>query len=183
MSSIRSRQNRDGQNDNDTGSGHRHASDDDIEANAGRDQSRSSGSDTHGGGSDQEKNPQSLPEYDALQRYISTYRETQEVAEEEEDEKQSKKKQPRWWQFWKPKTGVQGGGPAKDKGHVPDEWLETDIHQGISSGDVESRRKRFGWNELTAEKENLYTKFLGYFQGPILYGKYRPFPSVNSYPL
>ena len=55
--------------------------------------------------------------------------------------------------------------------HVPDEWLNADIKQGISESDVESRRKRFGWNEITTEKENLFIKFLSFFTGPILYGK------------
>lgn len=49
--------------------------------------------------------------------------------------------------------------------------LEADIKQGISSSEVEQRRKRYGWNEITTEKENLFIKFLGFFTGPVLYGK------------
>ena len=49
--------------------------------------------------------------------------------------------------------------------------LEADIKQGISSAEVEQRRKRYGWNEITTEKENLFIKFLGIFTGPVLYGK------------
>ena len=49
--------------------------------------------------------------------------------------------------------------------------LEADIKQGISSHEVEQRRKRYGWNEITTEKENLFIKFLGFFTGPVLYGK------------
>jgi hypothetical protein len=52
--------------------------------------------------------------------------------------------------------------------------LETDIKQGISSHEVETRRKRYGWNEITTEKENLFIKFLGFFTGPVLYGKSYP---------
>ena len=53
---------------------------------------------------------------------------------------------------------------------MPEEWLITDIKQGLTSDEVEQRRKKTGFNELTTEKENLFIKFLGYFQGPILYG-------------
>lgn len=74
-------------------------------------------------------------------------------------------------QFWK-KGPKEGEGVANDDGHVPDEWLEADIKQGISAHDVETRRKRFGWNELVSEKENMFLKFLGFFRGPILYGKH-----------
>lgn len=55
---------------------------------------------------------------------------------------------------------------------MPPEWLEADIKQGITNADVEARRKRFGWNEITTEKENLFLKFLGFFTGPILYGTF-----------
>jgi H+-transporting ATPase len=54
---------------------------------------------------------------------------------------------------------------------VPEELLCTDIRQGITTSEVESRRKRFGFNEITTEKENLLKKFLGFFNGPILWGK------------
>ena len=42
---------------------------------------------------------------------------------------------------------------------MPEEWLEADIKQGISNSDVETRRKRFGWNEISTDKENLFIKF------------------------
>lgn len=54
--------------------------------------------------------------------------------------------------------------------------LEADIKQGISSHEVEQRRKRYGWNEITTEKENLFIKFLGFFTGPVLYGKSSLYP-------
>ena len=54
---------------------------------------------------------------------------------------------------------------------MPEEWLNSDIKQGLSNSDVEHRRKRFGWNEISTEKENLFIKFLMFFTGPILYGK------------
>jgi H+-transporting ATPase len=49
--------------------------------------------------------------------------------------------------------------------------LDTTLNPGLSSHEVETRRKRFGWNELTTEKTNWLKQFLSYFQGPILYGK------------
>lgn len=72
-------------------------------------------------------------------------------------------------QFWAKKEEVK-----EEDGTVPEEWLEADIKQGISNSDVENRRKRFGWNELSSEKENLFIKFLMFFTGPILYGKSPP---------
>ena len=73
------------------------------------------------------------------------------------------------FQFWK--DGPDPNLPSdSDIPTVPDEWLDADIKQGISNSDVESRRKRFGWNEISTEKENLFLKFLSYFTGPILYG-------------
>lgn len=109
---------------------------------------------------------ENLGEYPALDRYISTYREDrrQSVADGPEGGKVKKK---HWWQF--------GSGlhteeePAVKKG-APDSWFDTDIKAGLSSDEVERRRKISGWNELTSEKENQFAKFLGFFTGPILYG-------------
>jgi H+-transporting ATPase len=102
-------------------------------------------------------------EYTGLVRYISTYHDTREPAEAvaDDDDKCLPAKR-HWW-----------SGKAKDGGagfDTPLEWLETDMKAGLSSADVESRRKKAGWNELTTEKENPFLKFLGYFRGPILYG-------------
>ena len=69
-------------------------------------------------------------------------------------------------QFWAKKEAA-----SEEDGVVPEEWLNADIKQGIGNSEVESRRKRFGWNEITTEKENLFIKFLMFFTGPILYGK------------
>lgn len=63
---------------------------------------------------------------------------------------------------------------------VPEEWLEADIKQGISNSDVETRRKRFGFNEISTDKENLFIKFLMFFTGPILYGRLPPAPRFTS---
>lgn len=52
---------------------------------------------------------------------------------------------------------------------MPEEWLDSDIKQGLNNTDVEHRRKQFGWNEISTEKENLFIKFLMFFTGPVLY--------------
>lgn len=114
-----------------------------------------------------------LDEYTALQKYISTYRDPKAAAAEEAaaHDANDVAKPKKWWQFWRSgkKSTAQGAG---DSSVVPDDWLETDIKQGVSNADVESRRKRFGWNEITTEKENLFIKFLMFFTGPILYGEF-----------
>lgn len=48
--------------------------------------------------------------------------------------------------------------------------LDTDIRQGLFTNDVEARRRRFGWNEISTEKTNWLKQFLSYFMGPILWG-------------
>jgi H+-transporting ATPase len=67
-----------------------------------------------------------------------------------------------WYMPWKTRE-IRGAA------RVPDEWLQTDMQKGISDGEAQSRLKRVGPNELTAAKENQFTKILGYFRGPILY--------------
>jgi hypothetical protein len=32
---------------------------------------------------------------------------------------------------------------------VPSEWLQTDIREGLSDGDIETRRQGYGYNELS----------------------------------
>lgn len=105
-------------------------------------------------------------EYSALINYISNYRDENQVAEEEEDS-ESGKKAP-WYAFWKKKEK----GGAEGTFVVPDSWLRTDIKQGLPSSEVENRRKKTGFNEITSEKENMFLKFIGFFRGPVLYGKF-----------
>ncbi|GAB7340059.1 hypothetical protein MBLNU457_6555t1 [Dothideomycetes sp. NU457] len=113
-------------------------------------------------------NLEDLDEYTALQKYISTYRDPKAAAEEDPAKNAADAgKGKSWWQFWRSGTSKNAG--AGDDGTVPEDWLEADIKQGISNHDVESRRKRFGYNEITTEKENLFIKFLMFFTGPILY--------------
>jgi H+-transporting ATPase len=136
-------------------------------------------------------NIEDLDEYTALQKYISTYRDPKAAAAEDAAAKDDDKPRKKWQvsryhstsfielyhvqitndrplQFWKKKAEVH-----EETGTVPNEWLTADIKQGLSNADVEARRKRFGWNEIMSEKENLFIKFLMFFTGPVLYGMWR----------
>ncbi|KAM0440047.1 hypothetical protein ACHAPT_001150 [Fusarium lateritium] len=130
----------------------------DVEANAARRASRGRV------GSVYVPDLENLGEYPALDRYISVYRDERRRSLAEEDA-EGKTRKRRWWQFGKVDTQE----AAAEKQGIPESWLETDMHTGIASSEVETRRRRAGWNELTAEKENLIIKFLGFFTGPILY--------------
>jgi H+-transporting ATPase len=50
-----------------------------------------------------------------------------------------------WYMPWK-KVPVSSSGTKGGK--VPQSWLETDITQGLSPPEIETRRARFGYNEL-----------------------------------
>ena len=113
-------------------------------------------------------------EYANLIRYISTYRDRRFSRAPSQasgeggaagGEDASKAKKVPFYKRW---FSTQKAG---DLFEVPEEWLGTDIKQGLTDAEVEDRRRKSGFNELTTEKENLFIKFLGYFQGPILYGE------------
>jgi magnesium-transporting ATPase (P-type) len=97
-------------------------------------------------------------------RYIDTYRDPR--AEVEEEENGDDKKRP-WWKFGSAKDGKKSLSDFV----TPDDWLKTHITDGLDSMEVERRRRYTGWNELTTEKENMFLKFIGFFRGPILYGR------------
>jgi H+-transporting ATPase len=108
-----------------------------------------------------------LDEYTALNRYISTAQTKRRGSTSSAGAMSAKKegKKP-WYAFWRK------AGDGVESGFVcPDEWLETDMRQGLRSSDIEPRRKRTGYNELTTEKTNFFIQFIGYFRGPILYGE------------
>lgn len=110
-----------------------------------------------------------MGEYGNLVRYISTYRDGRRGSTASggagADPHEKKK----------------GFFSRKKKGEVsgvfetPDDWLTTDMKAGLRSSDVEARRRKTGWNELTTEKENLFLKFVGFFKGPVLYGMFNHF--------
>jgi len=111
-----------------------------------------------------------LDEYGALVKYISTYRDpkSEQIGGDSGDNPKEASSR-RWYQFWK-----KSGKDKKKDGTfvVPDEWVTTDISKGLSAAEVESRRAKTGYNEITTESENMFIKFLMYFTGPILYGNY-----------
>lgn len=103
-------------------------------------------------------------EYGNLVRFISNYKDGRRasIAASSLGGEEPKKK---WWQR-KSKSG------SADAFDTPEEWLTTDWKHGLQTSDVESRRRKTGWNELSTEEVNLFRQFLGYFQGPILYGTF-----------
>jgi len=116
------------------------------------------------------QNPDKSDEYTDLLRYISAYRDMRRksiLSLGPTEDARGPVKRP-WWAFWRRPTAQ---NVVDGEFEVPDEWLETDIHTGLLSTEIEARRKRTGWNELTTEKENLFIKFALYFTGPILYGE------------
>lgn len=50
---------------------------------------------------------------------------------------------------------------------VPEDLLQTDTRVGLTSAEVDQRRKKYGLNQMKEEKENMILKFLMYFVGPI----------------
>lgn len=111
-----------------------------------------------------EKKPyeeEDLGEYEALVKFVSTYRDNK-GGEGYEQEDETEKKRP-WYKFWAKKTDATGSF------QVPDTWLNTELKSGLSSQEVEQRRKKSGFNELTSEHVNFFIQFIGYFRGPILY--------------
>lgn len=121
---------------------------------------------------------QEKDEYIALDRYVSTLRGSRRRSSVSQiDEDVTSHDRVPWWAPWRhvksrmKRKEDDSDDSGKDQGFtVPDTWLNTTIHDGLKGDDVQQRRKKSGWNELTAEKENMFLKFLGYFQGPILYG-------------
>ncbi|KAI9045655.1 uncharacterized protein KD926_008072 [Aspergillus affinis] len=105
-----------------------------------------------------------LDEYGALNRYISTARDGRRGSTSSAGGFSAKKNKKPWYKFWGGKEDTIDGDFV-----CPDDWLETDIRAGLRSGDIEPRRKRTGWNELSTEKTNFFVQFIGYFRGPILY--------------
>lgn len=57
--------------------------------------------------------------------------------------------------------------PGSSARPVPEDLLQTDTRTGLTSAEVDQRRKKYGLNQMKEEKENLILKFLMYFVGPI----------------
>jgi H+-transporting ATPase len=112
-----------------------------------------------------------LDEYGKLVKYVSTFQNADANLEDQGDFVEKRL----WYAPWK-KRKVRVKSVEESSGMYPDDWLITDIREGLSSEDVNIRRRRSGWNELVSEKENPIAKVLSYFRGPILYGSYFPHP-------
>ncbi|PRT56049.1 Plasma membrane ATPase [Wickerhamiella sorbophila] len=107
-----------------------------------------------------------LEEYAGLVKFVATYRDEKDLAAERAaNEEEEAAKPPPKWKFWKKvkKDGEVAGF------QVPDSWVSTDLKTGLDSHEVEQRRKKAGYNELTSEHANIFLQILGYFSGPILY--------------
>ncbi|GAB1212966.1 hypothetical protein ATERTT37_002115 [Aspergillus terreus] len=104
-----------------------------------------------------------LDEYGKLVKYASTFREAGGQRSEENVEMRRV-----WYAPWK-KRKVIVKSDSTDGIQFPEDWLLTDIRQGLPSSEVPVRRRRAGWNELVSEKTNPIAQILGYFRGPILY--------------
>jgi H+-transporting ATPase len=106
-------------------------------------------------------------EYGNLVRFISNYKDGRRASIAASSvQEESKKKH--WWSKSK--------SDGSDTFDTPEEWLTTDWKHGLRASDVEARRRKTGWNELTTEETNLFIQFLSYFQGPILYGQFPQSP-------
>ncbi|EIM19139.1 plasma-membrane proton-e [Wallemia mellicola] len=108
---------------------------------------------------DQEESPQH--EYNALVEYIQNV-ELRKGDDNVEEAEEIHYRRP-WYAPWK-KIEIRQQGKS-----VPEDWYTADIRHGISSSDVEPRRRQFGFNELESPEENLVLKFIGFFRGPVLY--------------
>lgn len=112
-----------------------------------------------------------LDEYGKLDHFIATH-DRNRRANEEHGSKSTQGKR-RWWQFWKSWNDDSGSVTESiELGKVPENWLDTDIRAGLTLAQVEERRKRYGWNELVAEKHNIFQQIIGYFKGPIIFSTF-----------
>jgi H+-transporting ATPase len=63
--------------------------------------------------------------------------------------------------------GDDDAAPGTSARPVPEDLLQTDTRTGLTSAEVDQRRRKYGLNQMKEEKENLILKFLMYFVGPI----------------
>ncbi|KAI5864565.1 plasma membrane H+-ATPase [Durotheca rogersii] len=107
-----------------------------------------------------------LDEYESLIRYVDGYRDPSSEVGDEGILQQNQERP--WWAFWR--RGQTGSAAASPNDFdAPGDWLHTPVEDGLSLAEVERRRAFSGWNELSAERENMLLKFIGFFRGPILY--------------
>ncbi|KAE8138583.1 E1-E2 ATPase-domain-containing protein [Aspergillus pseudotamarii] len=108
--------------------------------------------------------PSDVDEFTRLVKFVSAYRESDFVSPDEGEVRIHRV----WYAPWrKKKFRWKHTGGASRK--FPDNWLLTDIRDGLADADVAHRRNIVGFNELASAKENPFAKVISYFQGPILY--------------
>lgn len=127
-------------------------------------------------------------EYTTLDRYVSSLRDARRLSTTGEgDGGLPQNNRIPWWAPWRHMSRIlskkKHGSEHSDGDKtflVPGAWLKTNIHDGLSENDVDWRRNKIGWNELTTQRENMFLKFLSYFRGPILYGLRYPDSVLNN---
>lgn len=118
-------------------------------------------------GTSNKESPDDLDEFGRIFKYVSTHRDDGGDEMEEEEEMVERRL---WYAPWK-KRKLRTRRLDHRPGQFPEEWRMTDIRQGLSTEEASNRRRDAGWNELVSEKVNPIAQIIGYFRGPILYGK------------
>jgi H+-transporting ATPase len=85
-------------------------------------------------------------EYIRLLKFIDLEAKKEKLRRDEDHgDDEDQEAQRLWYMPWK-KVPVQSTSTKARK--VPQDWLETDISQGLSLSEIDTRRARFGYNEL-----------------------------------
>jgi H+-transporting ATPase len=100
-----------------------------------------------GSSSSNDENPEDeTDEYIRLLKYIDVEAKKEKGRRDDgQDDSEDEEMQRLWYMPWK-KVPVSSAGTKGRK--IPLSWLDTDITQGLSLPEVESRRARSGYNEL-----------------------------------
>ncbi|KAI0262999.1 plasma-membrane proton-e [Gloeopeniophorella convolvens] len=103
-------------------------------------------------------------EYTRLLKFIEIEAKKEKRGDDGDGEDEEQEMKRLWYMPWK-KVPVESSQTRK----VPQNWLETDMTQGLSEPEISNRRTKFGYNELESPRTNPIIQFVGYFRGPILY--------------
>jgi H+-transporting ATPase len=98
--------------------------------------------------SNNEKPEDEADEYIRLLKYIDVEAKKEKSRRDEgHGDEEDEEMQRLWYMPWK-KVAVPSASASAKGRKVPLSWLETDISQGLSLPEIETRRARFGYNEL-----------------------------------
>lgn len=100
-------------------------------------------------------------EYDVLLRYARDQAALAGKGDDDDDDEDDGQRKRLWYAPWKTVT-VKSEKEKKVRisfvfpclelkccdPQIPDDWLQTDMTQGLADSDVDTRRKQFGFNEL-----------------------------------